>query len=135
MKKILLAYCSTTAFMTLIDLLWIGVIAREIYKEGLGSLMADQPNFVYGALFYLIFPVGLMVFAVMPSEMSSSWTKPLTLGALFGFFAYATYDLTNLATLRDWPIGLSLIDVAWGSAVSGAAAVVGTATLQHLSAK
>lgn len=125
MTKLLLSYASTVTVMAVIDLLWIGVIARPLYKSGIGHLMADQPAAIYAVLFYVVFPMGLMIFAVVPFAETAGWTKSLAMGALFGFFAYATYDLTNLATLKNWPLWLSLIDMAWGSAVCGAAAVVG----------
>ena len=134
MTKLLIAYGCTFAFMATIDLLWLGVVAKTMYKSGIGHLMADQPVLIYGVLFYLIFPVGLMIFAVVPSADTVGWTKAFTLGALFGFFAYATYDLTNLTTLKDWPLWLSLIDMAWGSVVCGSAAVVGKIALERASA-
>lgn len=133
MTKLLISYASTTAFMVVIDLLWLGVIARPLYKKGIGHLMADQPAVPYAVLFYLLFPVGLMIFAVMPSAASAGWTKAFAMGALFGFFAYATYDLTNLATLKTWPLWLSLIDMAWGSIVCGVAAAVGKLMLDQQS--
>ncbi len=110
--------------MVAIDLVWLGLIAKPIYQQGIGHLMAAEPKLVAGALFYLLYPVGLMVFAVMPGS-TLAWTDTALKAALFGFFAYATYDLTNLATLKNWPTSLALIDMAWGTAVSAVAALAG----------
>lgn len=125
MTKYLAAYAAALVVMTAIDLLWLGVIARPLYQQGIGHLMAEQPKIWVGALFYVVFPIGLMLFAVVPNEAAAQWSKTLVAAALFGFFAYATYDLTNLATLKAWPWSLALMDTVWGtfvSAVSAAAA-------------
>ena len=124
MLKYLAAYVGATVVMLAIDLVWLGVIARPWYVQGIGHLMAASPNWTAAALFYLLYPVGLMVFAVLPG-LDGGWGKTALLGALFGFFAYATYDLTNLATLRQWPLGLALMDMAWGTGVSAVAAMAG----------
>jgi uncharacterized membrane protein len=86
--------------------------------------MAPQPRLGVAALFYLLYPLGIVIFAVA-ARPAGAWQPTLLAGALFGFFAYATYDLTNLATLKGWPLGLSLIDVAWGSLVSAVSAGAG----------
>jgi uncharacterized membrane protein len=124
MQKTLLAYVATSFVMVVIDLVWLGLIAKPLYQQGIGHLMAAEPKLTAGALFYLLYPVGLMVFAVIPGS-SLAWGDTALKAALFGFFAYATYDLTNLATLKNWPISLALIDMAWGTAVSAVAALAG----------
>ena len=96
--------------------------------------MADQPNLAAAAVFYALYPLGLMRFAVLPHRLDSAIGPTLSAAALFGFFAYATSDLSNLATLRDWPVGLSLIDIAWGSVVSMASAAAGKLALDRFSA-
>ena len=111
--------------MMALDALWIGVVAKSIYQQGIGHLMAQSPRLGAAALFYAVYALGLVIFVVMPTGEASNWHMALMRGALFGFFAYATYDLTNLATLKDWPIGLSVLDIAWGSGASAAAAVGG----------
>ncbi len=131
--KIFVAYLATAAVMIVIDLIWLSVIAKPLYQQGIGHLMADRPNIPFAILFYLIFPAGLMFFAVIPHEATAGWSKTLISGALFGFFAYATYDLTNLATLKAWPVGLSVIDMAWGTGVSAVSAAAGKAALNALS--
>ena len=125
MSKFLAAYAVATVVMLAIDLLWLGVIAKPLYRAGIGHLMADSPNIPAAVLFYLMFPVGLMIFAVVPNASSSQWMPTLVAGALFGLFTYATYDLTNLATLKGWPVGLAALDIAWGSLVSSVAAAAG----------
>ncbi|MBA4107992.1 MAG: DUF2177 domain-containing protein [Leptothrix sp. (in: Bacteria)] len=130
--KHLQIYGGTAVVMLLLDAIWLGFIAKGWYQQGIGHLMAEQPNLAIGALFYLLFPIGLVVFAVLPSSDAQGWTTAALMGALFGFFAYATYDITNLATLRDWPLKLSIMDVAWGSLASGLAAGAGKAVQIHV---
>jgi len=112
-----------------LDLLWLGVIAKPLYLQGIGHLMADKPNVAAAVLFYALFGLGLVVFAVLPAGPALGWGRTMAMAALFGFFAYATYDLTNLATLKQWPIGLSLLDISWGACVSVAAAAGGKALM------
>jgi len=123
--KSVIAYVATLVVFAGVDLVWLGLIANSFYKSQLGPLMADRINLGAAVAFYLIYAVGLMIFAVLPASESGGWTKGLMLGALFGFFAYATYDLTNLATLKGWPLPLSIVDIAWGSLLSGIAAAGG----------
>ncbi len=125
MSKYLAAYAVATVAMITIDLIWLGVIAKPLYRAGIGHLMADNPNIPAAVLFYLMFPLGLMIFAVVPNAASPEWMPTLAAGALFGLFTYSTYDLTNLATLKGWPIGLAALDIAWGSLVSSVAAAAG----------
>jgi len=134
MTKFLVAYAATFVTMLLIDMLWLGVIARSMYQSGIGHLMADKPNLPVAALFYLLFPAGLVIFAVQPQAGTPGWATTAGMAALFGFIAYATYDLTNLATLRDWPWHLALIDMAWGTAVSAVSATVGKLVLDRMAA-
>lgn len=134
MVKYFLAYAATTVVMVAIDLLWLGIIAKSFYQQGIGHLMAERPNIPVAVLFYVLFPIGLMFFAVLPHAASDGWSKTIFAGALFGFFTYATYDLTNLATLKAWPIGLSIIDIAWGTLVSAVASAAGKAALDRFAA-
>lgn len=131
MTKYFAAYAATIAVIAALDLLWLGMIAKSLYQEGIGHLMASRPNFVVAGLFYAVFALGLMVFAVVPNGTASGWGKTLAYAALFGFFAYATYDLTNLATLKNWPLGLSLLDMAWGTLLSVASACAGKAVFDR----
>ena len=123
------AWVATLIVMVALDLLWLGVIARPLYRAGIGHLMAERPDVAVAMLFYAVFTLGLTVFAVLPHGGADGWRRTLMTAAAFGFFAYATYDLTNLATLKNWPLGLSLIDMAWGTALSAAAAAAGKLAL------
>jgi uncharacterized membrane protein len=124
MLKILLPYATIVVVMVMLDAIWLGGVARPLYQRGIGHLMADRPNFVAAVLFYLLYAAGLMAFVVLPRG-GGDWQAAAAWGALFGFMGYMTYDLTNLATLRAWPIGLSLIDTAWGCVATGLAATAG----------
>lgn len=125
-------YVATFLVMFLVDMLWLRVIAASWYQAGMGHLMAESPNLVAAALFYLLFPVALMVFAILPGGDATGIVKVAGMGALFGLCAYATYDLTNLAVLKNWPVGLSVLDMAWGALVSGLASSAGKLTLDWL---
>ena len=129
MNRYLAAYLGTAIVMVALDMLWLGVVAKPMYQQGIGHLMAESPRVGVAVLFYLLYVVGVVIFAVSPQHDGAGWATTLAMGALFGFFAYATYDLTNLATLRDWPLSLALIDIAWGTAVSMAAAAGGKAAM------
>ena len=129
--KVLAAYGATALTMVLMDVVWLGVIARPLYAQGIGHLMTDQPRWAVAALFYAFYAVGLMVFSVLPqAALPGPWQTALY-GALFGLFAYGTYDLTNLITLRGWPVGLSILDTVWGAAASAVSAAVGKVVLDR----
>lgn len=132
MTRLLAAYGATLLVLVVIDLVWLGVIARPLYVQGIGHLMAEKPRIVPAAIFYAVYAAGLMVFAVWPQAGTPGWMRTAGLAALFGFFAYATYDLTNLSTLKGWPLGLALMDMAWGTAVSAAAAGAGKWVLDRM---
>ena len=117
-------YAITLGIFLVIDLVWLTVIARKLYADKLGYLMAPKANLAAALLFYAIFIVGLMVFVLNPALLAGSWQKALGLGLFFGLVTYATYDLTNLATIKDWPILITVIDLLWGSVVSGATAIL-----------
>ena len=132
MTKYFAAYGATLVVLLVLDLLWIGFLAKPMYQQGIGHLMAEQPRLLVALLFYLVYAAGLTVFAVAPDASTGNWKAAAMSGALFGFFAYATYDLTNLATLRNWPIGLAALDMAWGTLVSGACAGAGRLALDRV---
>jgi uncharacterized membrane protein len=132
MNRYLAAYAGTAIVMVVLDLLWLGVVAKPMYQQGIGHLMAERPVIPVAVLFYLLYAAGVVVFAVAPQlapAASRGWAETLGMAALFGFVAYATYDLTNMATLKGWPLGLSLVDIAWGTVVSTASAAGGKAAL------
>ena len=125
MNKYFSACLATAVVMIALDVLWLGVIAKPLYQNGLGHLMAARPNWVAAVAFYGLYTLGLMLFAIVPNAADPGWLKTAATAAMFGLVAYATYDLSNLATLKDWPIGLSLIDMAWGATLSALAATAG----------
>jgi uncharacterized membrane protein len=131
--KIAAAGATTFVVMLALDLIWLGVVAKATYRQGIGHLMADRPDIAVAAIFYVVYATGLTVFALVPHAAHAGLGKTLTSAALFGFFAYATYDLTNLATLRNWPLQLTLIDIAWGTVVSAVSATAGKYLLDRLS--
>ena len=124
-RSYLTAYLGTALVMVALDMLWLGVVAKGLYQGGIGHLMSEQPRIAVAVLFYALYALGVVIFAVSPQSGGADWGKTLLMAALFGFFAYATYDLTNLATLRDWPVSLAVIDIAWGVVVSTASAAGG----------
>ena len=125
MAQYLSAYGFTAAAFLLIDLIWLSQIARTFYFDRLGALLLDKPNLAAAAVFYAIYVVGIVFFSVAPALRADSAVTALTHGALFGFFAYATYDMTNYATLRNWPLEVSLVDIAWGTCLTGVSAFIG----------
>ncbi|MAM34416.1 MAG: hypothetical protein CMH28_05015 [Micavibrio sp.] len=121
----LTAYITTAIIFLGIDFVWLGLVATNFYKNQLGDLMKDQPNLAVAAVFYLVYVIGLIIFAVAPALKEASWQHALFFGALFGLFAYATYDFTNLSTLRGWPVKVAVVDVIWGTTLSGIASLGG----------
>jgi uncharacterized membrane protein len=128
----LYAYLSTLVVFLLCDMAWLGTMANRIYRPTLGDMMLSSPNLPAAVAFYLIYPLGLLIFVVLPSLKSESLGQAALSGALFGFFTYMTYDLTNQATLKNWTLQLSVIDIGWGTvlgAISATAACWITAKL------
>lgn len=122
MKRDLAAYAGALAVLVVMDAVWLGLVATDFYRERIGHLMAAAPRLGVAAAFYLLYLVGVVIFAVRPALAAGSGVRALGLGAGFGFFAYMTYDLTNLATLRDWPVMVAVVDMAWGTTLSAASA-------------
>ncbi|HEX6144228.1 MAG TPA: DUF2177 family protein [Geminicoccaceae bacterium] len=108
-----------------LDLLWLGVVAKGFYARQLGDLLSDQPNMAVAGLFYAGYVGGIVLFAVAPALQAQSWTTALVLGVFLGLMAYGTYDMTNLATIRNWPVAMSITDMLWGSLLTGVAATAG----------
>ncbi len=121
-SRILLTYAVSVPVFFLIDMIWLGLIARGFYRKALGPLLAPNINWTAAITFYLLFLVGILVFALLPGIARKSFFYTITMAALFGFVAYATYDLTNLAILRDWPLLASIVDMLWGAFLSAATA-------------
>ena len=121
----MISYFLTAVVFFAIDIVWLGVLAKNLYNRHLGSLLAEQVNWTAAIVFYFLFIIGIFVFAILPSIEKDSVWYALVYGVLFGFFTYATYDLTNLATLKDWPFKIVLIDVFWGMILTGSVATAG----------
>lgn len=121
--KYLTVYFSFLLILLVIDLIWLLGIAKSLYREEMGDLMASDPKLWAGLGFYLLYALGATIFVVLPALSKQSWIHALQYGALFGFFCYMTYDLTNLAVIRNFPIRLAFIDIAWGSSVTAVTAV------------
>ena len=107
-----------------IDIVWIGVVAKDFYLGQIGTLMKSNVNWVAAIIFYLIFITGLVVFVIMPAVEKGSWTHAVIFGALFGLVCYATYDLTNLALAKDWPLLVTVVDLAWGAGLAASVSVI-----------
>ncbi len=115
-----------------IDLIWLGVIAKNLYSKHLGYIMTDKVNWGAALLFYVLFIIGLLFFVISPALDKNSWTYALGAGALYGLLTYATYDLTNLATLKDWPITITVIDMIWGTTLASLTSIISFSILQRL---
>ena len=107
-----------------IDMVWLTLISKNFYARQIGFLMKTNINWVAVIIFYLLFVVGLALFVIMPALGKNSWIYAMLLGALFGLISYATYDLTNLATLKDWPVLITIVDLIWGAVLSGSVSVI-----------
>jgi uncharacterized membrane protein len=123
-------YAILLAVFLLIDGLWLMVIAKKLYAQHLGYLMAEKPRLIAALAFYLLYVLGMLNFVVNPALAAGSWSSALLPGLLFGLIAYATYDLTNLATVKGWPVLITAIDLAWGAFVTGAASTAGYFLIQ-----
>ena len=124
-KSIIFSYLLTFIVFLMVDILWLGIIAKSIYQKYLGSFLTDSVNWTAAIVFYLIYVVGISIFAIYPSVNKGSVYHAILMGALFGFFTYATYDLTNLATLKGWPLPIVFIDIIWGSVLSAIVSLSG----------
>lgn len=120
-------YLLTVPIFLAVDMVWLGVISRDFYRQHLGYILSPTVNWPAAILFYLLFVVGILYFAVAPALAQGSWRRAAQNGLLFGFFTYMTYDLTNLATLPNWPLPIVLGDILWGMALCA-----GVAALSYL---
>ncbi|NBN63239.1 DUF2177 family protein [Microvirga tunisiensis] len=125
MPQILVAYGTTAAIFLIIDAIWLSQVATRFYFDRIGHLLMDKPNLGAAAVFYMLYVVGILIFAVLPALRNESFWHALVYGALFGFFAYLTYDMTNYATMRDWPFIVVVVDVLWGTVLTGVSAAGG----------
>jgi uncharacterized membrane protein len=122
MREILTGYLTAALVMAGLDFLWLRLMVEPVYQPVIGSVLAEKPNMAAAVGFYVIYLIGVTIFAIRPALQSGDWRTGLFYGALFGFFAYATYDLTNMATLKIWSLKITLIDMAWGTVLTATAA-------------
>lgn len=120
--KVVYIYLLTVPIFLGIDMLWLGFVAKAFYRNNLGHLLRADVNWSAALVFYLLYIAGILIFATLPALERQSLRQAVLLGALFGFFAYATYDLTNLATLKDWPVNVALVDILWGMVLTASVA-------------
>lgn len=125
MTRILLAYSGAAAVFLAADFLWLGTIAKGLYRAQMGHLLADEFRLGPAVIFYLMYIAGIVYFAITPALASGRWQDAVLPGALLGLMAYGTYDFTNWAVMRDWPVGLTFIDLAWGTVLTAFAATAG----------
>ncbi len=127
-----IAYVATLVVFLAVDAVWLTIMATRLYKPTLGDIL--MPSFLVApaALFYIVFIVGILIFATAPAFASGHWTTALLYGALFGFFSYGVYDFTNWSTLRNWNATITIADVIWGTVLTGTAATLGFLITQAL---
>lgn len=124
-SKLIISYILTTLVFFAIDMVWLGFIAKNIYRKYLGALLSDSVNWVAAIIFYLVFIVGIFIFVINPAVEKQSVMRALFFGATFGFITYATYDLTNYATLKGFPLNIVIIDLAWGAILTAVVSIAG----------
>lgn len=131
MKPFLIAYAGALATLLVLDVIWLGLTARSFYVPKLGHLMAENPNFYIAAIFYLFYAAAVVILASMQGFDRSSLGVAVGLGAVLGMAAYGTYDFTNLATLKDWPVVVTVVDIIWGTVLTAATAAGGYLALKQ----
>jgi uncharacterized membrane protein len=120
-----IAYLVSLLAMAGLDYLWLTNMSAVLYRRDLGPLLADDPKMSVAVVFYLTYAIGIMIFAIRPALASADWRAAALYGALFGMFAYATYDLTNFATMKVWTLRVTVLDIGWGMIVTATAASAG----------
>ncbi len=130
MKNFIIAYVASLSTFLVIDAIWLGLIAKKFYAAQLGSLMREDILFVPAGIFYLLFSAGIVLLAVRPDQPQLSLLNIAFYGAVVGFIAYGTYDVTNLATIKDWPLTMSIVDLVWGTCISALVAVAGAVAIR-----
>ena len=118
-------YCATLLAFLCIDAVWLGLVARGFYGRHLEALLRANPNWLAALLFYLLFVAGVLLFVVVPAAQQESAKRALVYGAFFGLVTFATYDLTNLATIKDWPLIVTIVDLVWGTSLGAVLSYIG----------
>lgn len=126
MIKYIAAYVAVAIVFGLLDSLWLSKMGPGLYRPIIGEIMADQFRVVPAAIFYFLYIFGIIIFAVNPAFRTGEWTTALIYGGLLGFFCYATYDLTNYATLKIWSTKITIVDIIWGTFATGTSAAAGS---------
>ena len=124
-SKMIISYLLTTLVFFVVDMLWLGLIAKNIYRKYLGALLSETVNWAAALIFYLLFIAGIFIFVIYPSIEKQSPGKAVVLGAIFGLITYATYDLTNYATLKGFPVNMVIIDLIWGTILTTLVSISG----------
>lgn len=133
MGRYLIAYAVTIVVFFAIDFIWLGTVAKTFYRNEIGPLLLDKFNIPVALFFYVMYVVGILIFAVVPALNSNSLRTALIYGALFGFFTYATYDFTNLATLKGYTTRVAIVDTIWGTCLVAAVSFVSTWIVRSIS--
>jgi uncharacterized membrane protein len=122
--KTILIFLITSVIFFVIDMIWLGIVAKGFYQEKLSNFLSPDVNWTAAIVFYLIYISGILYFAVLPAMKENSWQTALLQGAILGFLCYATYDLTNMATLKNWPLTIVIVDILWGTFLTGSVALI-----------
>ncbi len=125
------AYATAVVVFFVIDMAWLGVMAPRVYRPALGDILLPGVNLAPAFVFYVLYPAGLIVFAVVPALKEGTVSAALLYGALYGFFTYATYDLTNQATIRNWTLQITIIDIGWGTLLAAISAAASFLMVRH----
>lgn len=125
MKSYIIAYAATAVVFFVLDFVWLSIMGGALYRAVLGDILLEKFSLPPAAIFYVIYVAGIVIFAIAPALGTGQWTTALLYGALFGFCAYATYDLSNAATLRNWTATITMIDLAWGTFLTACSATAG----------
>lgn len=120
----LIIYAITTVIFFAIDMLWLGLIAKNFYRQKLGFILSPEVNWTAAIIFYLLYIGGILYFAVIPAMKEHNWHTALMQGAFLGILCYATYDLTNMATIKNWPLAIVVVDIVWGAVLTGSCAII-----------
>ncbi len=131
MKQFVVAYLSSLLTFIVIDAVWLGLVAKKFYASQLGSLMREDILFLPAGVFYLLYSAGIVLLAVRPEQPHLSLLNVAFYGGVVGFIAYGTYDVTNLATIKNWPPLMSIVDLVWGTAISSLVAVAGAIAARY----
>ena len=123
----IIAYIATAVVFFGLDFIWLSRVAIGFYKSKIGPLMLEKPNFAAAGIFYLFYIAGIVYFAVAPALSGGEWNTAMISGGILGFIAYGTYDMTNLSTLKNWSLSMSIVDIIWGTVLTSIAATAGFA--------